>query len=51
MANIGFGLETNRFAKEAGYDLFKSSLSETLGAVSKMLGYIIQFHLFIDCLF
>lgn len=35
MANIGFGLETNRLAKEAGYDLFKSSLSETLGAVAE----------------
>ena len=34
MANIGFGLETNRLAKDAGYDLFQSSLSETLGAVA-----------------
>jgi hypothetical protein len=35
MANISFGLETNKNAQNAGYDLFKSSLGETLGAVAE----------------
>ena len=32
MANIGFGLDTNENAKTNGYDLYKSTLGETLGA-------------------
>ena len=35
MANIGFGLDTNENAKINGYDLYKSTLGETLGATAE----------------
>jgi len=35
MANIGFGLDTNENAKTNGYDLYKSTLGETLGATAE----------------
>jgi len=35
MANISFGLDINENAKTNGYDLYKSTLGETLGAVAK----------------
>jgi len=35
MANISFGLDINENAKTNGYDLYKSTLGETLGAVAE----------------
>jgi hypothetical protein len=35
MANIGFGLDVNENVKTNGYDLYKSTLGETLGAVAE----------------
>lgn len=35
MANIGFGASTNEKAQEMGYDMYETSLGETLGAVAK----------------
>lgn len=35
MANISFGLDVNENVKTNGYDLYKSTLSETLGAVAE----------------
>ena len=35
MANIGFGLDVNKNVKTNGYDLYKSTLGETLGAVAE----------------
>ena len=33
MANIAFGVNTNKNAQEMGYDMFRTSLGETLGAI------------------
>lgn len=35
MANIGFGLQDNKNAKERGYDLYQTSLGETLSTVAE----------------
>ena len=35
MANIGFGVSTNEKSQEMGYDMYETSLSETLGAIAK----------------
>ena len=35
MANISFGLDINENVKTNGYDLYKSTLGETLGAVAE----------------
>ena len=35
MANISFGLDVNENVKTNGYDLYKSTLGETLGAVAE----------------
>lgn len=35
MANISFGLDSNENVKTNGYDLYKSTLGETLGAVAE----------------
>jgi len=34
MANIGFGLQDNKNAKTSGYDLFQTTLGETLSSVA-----------------
>jgi len=35
MANIGFGLEVNKYAKQTGFDQFSTSMTETLLEVGK----------------
>ena len=35
MANIGFGKNTNPNAQEMGYDMYQTSLGETLGAIAE----------------
>jgi len=35
MANISFGLDTNKYAQETGFDQFKTGMLETLGEIAK----------------
>ena len=35
MANISFGLDTNKYAKQTGFDQFQTGMLETLGEISK----------------
>lgn len=35
MANIGFGLETNKYAKQIGYDQFQTDLTDVLIETAK----------------
>ena len=35
MAQFGFGLNVNETAQETGYDQYKTSLKESLGAVAR----------------
>jgi hypothetical protein len=35
MANISFGLDTNKYAQQTGFDQFKTGMLETLGEIAK----------------
>ena len=35
MANIGFGLEVNKYAKQTGFDQFSTDLSDVLAETAK----------------
>jgi hypothetical protein len=35
MANIGFGLEVNKYAKQTGFDQFQTDLSDVLVETAK----------------
>ena len=35
MANISFGLDTNKYAQQTGFDQFQTGMFETLGEIAK----------------
>ena len=35
MANISFGLDTNKYAEQTGFDQFQTGMLETLGEIAK----------------